>query len=303
MISNISDLWPNATTALRKAVHTFGEGHPAILGIACYRCCSVGLGYALPGSDVDGLTILLDRAVDAAEIMTGLERALASLGSPFVASDAVILDYHEALQELASLGPEYYERYPINEQAGRTVTGDKIRAIMDSREPFAKLIAAVPRASRLCRFFRDSCLYARDVIPQRPLPEFLREYHIAGERDTLELKHPRTRKREIRESLFLQWDSLSPIEKRIVKSLQKQHAVMVSSINPELLALLESLTNRGLMKRLSPHLTWTGRTQVYSQLWTYGDIDGKWGLLRDGGIHSWQSMTEDYDFELAQRLN
>ncbi len=301
-MKNLPDLWPNATTALRRAVHTFGEDRPSILGIACYRCCSVGLGYALPGSDVDGMTILVDRTVDAVEIMTGLERTLASLGSPFIASDAMILDYKDAVRELESLGLEYQQVFPVSENAGRTFTGDEMREIMKAREPFEKLITKVPLASRLCRFFRDSCLYAREVIPHRLLPEFLKGYHIACERDTLELKHPKTRKREIRESLFSQWNSLSPLEKQIVKSLQG-HGALVSSSNQELLALLESLTRRGLMKRLPSHLTWSGGTQVYSQMWTYGDIDGKWETLRDGGIHSWQSMTEDHDFELANRLS
>lgn len=297
------DLWPNATVPICRTVHKFGEKHREIVGITCYRCCSVGLGYALPGSDVDGITLLVDTQVDTEQIMGDLESALAEIGSPFVKEDAVILNYKDAIRKLDSLGPEYDQPFTISEHAGKTFNGVEYDKIEKEREPIRKLIDSIPPlALRLSRFYRDACLYARDVIPHRPVPEFIRGYCIAGERSTLEMKHPKTKKVEIRKLLFSQWESLSPIEKQIVKSLH-QNGNGVSSIRPELISVLESFVNRGLMTRLPRHLNWRPKTLVYAQLWTNGHIKCGWEEDDEESVRIWRRRTKDYDFELANKLN
>jgi len=297
------DLWPNATVPICRTVHKFGGEHPEILGISCFRYCSVGMNYALPGSDVDGLTLLVDTQIDGAQIMNDLETTLASVGSPFIVSDAMILNYEDALRQLDSLTPEYEEDFQENPYTGKTFNGVEYEEIEKERKPIRDKIKRIPPlALRICIFYRDCCLYARDVIPHRPIPEFLRGFLIAGERNVLEMKHPKTKKREIRLSLFSQWNSLSDMEKQVVKSLH-QHGNRISSTKPELLAVLDSFVNKGLMRKLPLHLTWNGGTQVYAQLWSNGDRILSWEKDSEESVRIWKTMTGDYDFELANKLN
>src|SRR3989344_2501574 len=253
---------PNATKGIRDALRVAAESSQGIVTLSCGRFCSVGLDYAMCGSDVDKCVILADREGD---FLTGLDKSLSSLGSS-LASDWKVILKEQAEAELRACVklPEYQEEYvlfhPFEDQSRKI-------------EAQILLLRSVPHAIMLSRLSRDLQVYGKYECSERSrlIEGFLDKVEESGLASSKERK-----KQELRLRLFEVWDGLSVFEREIVIALKAFHdGTIISnhvwSRDVQGNDALEHLAGYGLARRLGREEIGESDRAWYYIMWTNGN--------------------------------